>query len=61
MTLRLELRARTIHHLDLAISEGNYLVEEAVLEPDPHVVDLNAELASLDDTFADSVSPEQHR
>ncbi|PWN44869.1 hypothetical protein IE81DRAFT_320842 [Ceraceosorus guamensis] len=61
MTLRLELRARVIHHLDLAIVEGNYLVEEAVLEPDPHVVDLNAELASLDDTFADSVSPEQHR
>lgn len=60
-TLRLEVRARTIHHLDLAINEGNYLVEDAVLEPDPHIVDLNAELASLDDIFAETILPQHHR
>lgn len=60
-TLRLEVRARTIHHIDLAINEGNYLVEDAVLEPDPHIVDLNSELASLDDIFADTVLPKDHR
>jgi hypothetical protein len=47
--------------LDLAIVEGNYMIEDAVLEPDPQIVDLNAELASLDDIFADTVLPEFHR
>lgn len=60
-TLRMEIRARTLHFLDLAIAEGNYLVEESAAEPDPHVVDLNAELANLDDIIADSVTPEYHR
>jgi exocyst complex component 4 len=60
-TLRIEIRARTIHYLDLAINEGNYVIEDAVLEPDPQIVDLNAELASLDDIFADSLLPQHHR
>lgn len=60
-TLRMELRARVIHHLDLAVTEGNYLVEESAAEPDPHVVDLNADLANLDDIMADSLTPEDHR
>ncbi|CAO1630595.1 unnamed protein product [Sympodiomycopsis kandeliae] len=60
-TLRMELRARVIHHLDLAILEGNYLVEESNAEPDPHIVDLNSELANLDDILIDSVKPSDHR
>lgn len=60
-TLRLELRARVIHHLDLAVLEGNYLVDESAAEPDPHVVDLNSDLASLDDVLTDGLSPEDHR
>lgn len=60
-TLRLEIRTRTIHYLDLAVREGNYMIEDAVLEPDPQIVDLNAELASLDDIFADTLLPEHHR
>lgn len=60
-TLRLELRARVLHHLELAVTEGNYLVEESSAEPDPHVVDLNAELSNLDDILADCLSPEDHR
>ncbi|UZJ53559.1 hypothetical protein CBS101457_002879 [Exobasidium rhododendri] len=59
-TLRLEIRARTIHYLDLAVNEGNYMIEDAVLEPDPQIVDLNAELASLDDIFTDTLLPEHH-
>lgn len=59
-TLRLEVRARVIRHLDLAINEGNYLVEDAVIEPDPHIVDLNSELASLDDIFSDTLRPQYH-
>ncbi|CAO1627775.1 unnamed protein product [Parajaminaea phylloscopi] len=60
-TLRLELRARVIHHLDLAVSEGNYLVDESSAEPDPHVVDLNADFSNLDDILADCLRPDDHR
>jgi len=60
-TLRLELRARAIHFIDLALSEGTYLVDSSTLEPDSHVVDLNAELASCDDVLLQSLAPEQHR
>ncbi|PWN29329.1 hypothetical protein BDZ90DRAFT_230216 [Jaminaea rosea] len=79
-TLRLELRARVIHHLDLAITEGNYCVADdpvaaaggsssstpsvsiaASAEPDPHVVDLNADLSNLDDTLSDFLTAEDHR
>lgn len=44
-----------------AASQGNYMVEDAALEPDPHVVDLNAELATCDEIYADTVAPEQHK
>ncbi|CAD6900494.1 unnamed protein product [Tilletia controversa] len=60
-TLRLELRARAIHYIDLALSEGTYLVDSSTLEPDSHVVDLNADLASCDDVLIQALAPEQHR
>ncbi|PWN54385.1 hypothetical protein IE53DRAFT_323094 [Violaceomyces palustris] len=58
-TLRIELRARAIHHLDLAVSDGNYVVNDSSVEPSPHIVDLNSEIANFDDIFADTVTPEQ--
>ncbi|KAK0551280.1 exocyst subunit [Tilletia horrida] len=59
-TLRLELRARAIHFIDLALHEGTYLVDSGTLEPDSHVVDLNVELASCDDVLIQALAPEQH-
>ncbi len=59
-TLRCELRIRAAYHLTLAVTDGNYILEEATLEPDPHVVDLNTELVSCDDIFAETL-PESER
>ncbi|KDN51404.1 hypothetical protein K437DRAFT_272907 [Tilletiaria anomala UBC 951] len=60
-TLRAELRIRAAFHLNLTVTDGNYLIEEATLEPDPHVVDLNAEIVSCDDVFLDSLPNEDRQ
>lgn len=60
-TLREELRIRTAYYLSLAVTDGNYTLDEVTLEPDPHVVDLNAELVSCDDVFADTLSDADRR
>ncbi|SPO25575.1 related to SEC8 - protein transport protein [Ustilago trichophora] len=53
-TLRLEVRLRILTYLTLAITESTYAVDTAI-EPAPHVVDLNAELANLDDIFSETL------
>ncbi|KAK4052526.1 exocyst subunit [Microbotryomycetes sp. JL221] len=58
-TMRTEVRVRTLHYLDKATSEGVYqLTEGSVAEPDPSIVDLNSDIAEVDDcastTLADS-------
>ena len=35
--------------------QGNYCPEREVGEPDPHIIDLNLELAELDDIVASTV------
>ncbi|PIL31730.1 hypothetical protein GSI_06434 [Ganoderma sinense ZZ0214-1] len=53
-TIRIDIRCRVIHHLDLALrhltldSKGIYRIEREAGEPDPHVVDLNTELGNCD-------------
>ncbi|KAH9944194.1 Sec8 exocyst complex component-specific domain-containing protein [Epithele typhae] len=47
-TIRIDVRCRAIHHLDLALRHGNYRIEHEAGEPDPHVVDLNTEMGNLD-------------
>lgn len=60
-TLREEVHIKTLFYLNVAIGDGAYVVDAFSLEPDPHVVDLNAELAACNDTYKDSVLPEHHR
>lgn len=40
--------------------QGNYRIDREAVEPDPHIVDLNAELAKCDD-FATSTLPQKER
>lgn len=54
-TLRLELRLRILAYLSLSISESTYAVADTAIEPAPHIVDLNAELANLDDIFTETL------
>lgn len=54
-TLRLEVRLRTLAYLSLAVTESTYAVADSAIEPAPHVVDLNAELANVDDILTETL------
>ncbi|KAI0801047.1 Sec8 exocyst complex component-specific domain-containing protein [Fomes fomentarius] len=45
-TIRIDVRCRVIHHLDLALRHGIYRIEREAGEPDPHIIDLNSELGN---------------
>lgn len=75
-SLRIDTRCRTIHFLDLAMRrvslvvlvlsrasprlQGNYRIDRAVGEPDPHIIDLNTDL-SICDEFATATLPPKER
>ncbi|KAI9057726.1 hypothetical protein FKP32DRAFT_1607095 [Trametes sanguinea] len=59
-TIRIDIRCRVIHHLDLALRHGIYRIEREAAEPDPHVVDLNTELGNCDASLT-STLPELQR
>ncbi|KAF9457349.1 Sec8 exocyst complex component-specific domain-containing protein [Collybia nuda] len=48
-TIRIDVRCRTIYHLDSSMRHGNYRADCEAGEPDPYIVDLNAELGECDD------------
>ncbi|KAI3622267.1 sec8 exocyst complex component specific domain-containing protein [Moniliophthora roreri] len=48
-TVRIDIRCRTLHYLDLAMRLGNYTINSEAGEPDPHIIDLNNELGECDD------------
>ncbi|WFD31722.1 Xaa-Pro aminopeptidase [Malassezia sp. CBS 17886] len=60
MTLRVELHLKTLYYLDLAVTEvsGTYLADAHSLEPDSHVVDLNAELSACQEIYKETLLPE---
>jgi exocyst complex component 4 len=59
-TLRIDVRCRVIHFLNLAMRQGNYRVDHETFEPEPHIIDLNSELSAYDDVIA-STLPERER
>lgn len=48
-TVRIDVRCRIAHYLDLAMRHGNYCVDREIGEPDPHIIDLNVELGEYHD------------
>ncbi|KAH9836975.1 Sec8 exocyst complex component-specific domain-containing protein [Rhodofomes roseus] len=58
--LRIDIRCRATHYIDLALRHGIYKVDREVGEPDPNVIDLNVELSKCDD-WASSTLPERER
>lgn len=48
-TIRVDLRCRTIYHLDAAMRHGSYSSHFEATEPDSHIVDLNSELVQCDE------------
>jgi exocyst complex component 4 len=59
-TIRIDIRCRTIHYLDAAMRHGNYCIDHEAGEPDPHVIDLNAELGQCDD-FISTTLPKKEQ
>ncbi|KAF5384828.1 hypothetical protein D9615_001370 [Tricholomella constricta] len=60
VTIRIDVRCRTLFYLDSAMRQGDYSIDSEASEPDPHIVDLNAELVKCDD-FASTCLPERER
>jgi exocyst complex component 4 len=54
LTLHMEIRCRIVHSLRIALSPevAPYLLDQEVSEPDPHILSLNAEMVSFDETVA---------
>jgi exocyst complex component 4 len=52
LTLHMEVRCQIIHSLSIALSPESapYLLEQAVNDPDPKILNLNADLVSYDET-----------
>ncbi|KAF7967561.1 hypothetical protein HWV62_33943 [Athelia sp. TMB] len=59
-TIRIDMRCRTIHYLDSAMRHGNYHIDHEAGEPDPHVLDLNAELGQCDE-FISTTLPKKEQ
>lgn len=47
-------------HLDLATQEGDYAPERDNPEPEPHIVDLAAEIADCDEAVSTTLSVREH-
>ncbi|KZT53789.1 hypothetical protein CALCODRAFT_439643 [Calocera cornea HHB12733] len=59
-TTRIDIRCRTIHYLSLVMRTNDFLIEQAPIEPDMQVAELNADMGKIDD-FAASTLPERER
>ncbi|EPQ60468.1 exocyst complex component sec8 [Gloeophyllum trabeum ATCC 11539] len=58
-SMRIDVRCRTIHYLDMSMREGNYVLDEEPREPDAYVVDLNKELVECEEFITSSLPPAQ--
>lgn len=59
-SIRIDIRCRTIHYLDAAMRHGNYIIDHEAGEPDPHIIDLNAEIGQCDD-FISTTLPKKEQ
>jgi len=60
-TLHIEIRLHTIYHLELALADGNYLLDEEALEPEMAIIDLNNDLGSFDELASSTLPEPEHR
>ncbi|BFZ61179.1 exocyst subunit [Saitoella coloradoensis] len=61
LTLRIEMRLHVTYHIELALTDGNYSLDEKTVEPDPHVSDLNADLVLLDERLSGALPNWEYR
>ncbi|ODQ52476.1 hypothetical protein SAICODRAFT_57779 [Saitoella complicata NRRL Y-17804] len=61
LTLRIEMRLHVTYHLELALTDGNYSLDEKTVEPDPHVSNLNTDLVLLDERLSGALPNWEYR
>ncbi|KAG6855659.1 hypothetical protein H0H87_012345 [Tephrocybe sp. NHM501043] len=59
-TIRIDVRCRTIYYLESSMRQGEYCIDSDANEPDPRIVNLNAELIKCDD-FVSTCLPMRER
>lgn len=59
--LQVEVRVHCFYYIDLAYREGNYLLEEAVNEPDAYISALASDLISLESILSEWLPPQAYR
>ncbi|KAF2841400.1 hypothetical protein M501DRAFT_929556 [Patellaria atrata CBS 101060] len=59
-TLHLEMRFRAVLYIQKALL-GNYSNEQLQNDPDPNVVELNAQFSSFDEEVASYIQPQHHK
>ena len=59
MTLRVELRLKTLYYLREAI-RGTYICDALSMEPDVHVVELTTELSACHEVYRETMLPQHH-
>jgi len=60
-TVRIDVRCRIAHYLDLTMRHGNYRVDREIGEPDPHIIDLNLELGEYHDIASTTLPPQEQK
>jgi len=50
-----------MHYLDKATRDGVYQLSEDIAEPDPSVVDLNGDLAEVDEVAAGTLGVQERK
>ncbi|TFK56605.1 Sec8 exocyst complex component-specific domain-containing protein [Heliocybe sulcata] len=54
-SMRMDVRCRTIHYLDVSMRQGNYVLDDEPTEPDAFIVDLNKELIDCEESITSSL------
>ncbi|KAI0307673.1 Sec8 exocyst complex component-specific domain-containing protein [Multifurca ochricompacta] len=60
-TIRIDVRCRVGHYLDLAMRHGNYRIDREIDEPDPHIIDLNLELGEYHGIVSTTLPPQEQK
>ncbi|PFH54828.1 hypothetical protein AMATHDRAFT_134263 [Amanita thiersii Skay4041] len=58
-TIRIEIRCRTMFHIESSMRYGNYSLEGEASEPDPYIADINRELGQCDAFLAKNLPPKE--
>lgn len=60
LTIHMEIRANIILNVTKSL-RNNFLLEQRINEPDPDILNLNADLVSFDEVITTYLRPQEHK